>query len=131
VVEDHEQTRDTLVQLLERHGHSVAGVATAAAAREVAAVGGCDLVISDLGLPDGDGHALMVELRDAFGLSGIALSGYGTDEDRERSRESGFLTHLTKPVDIHALEAAIAMMPSAMARTKQARPRGTGEPTCD
>ena len=111
LVEDHEQTRATLGQLLERHGHSVAGVATAAAAREVAAARACDLVISDLGLPDSDGHALMAELRDAYGLPGIALSGYGTDDDVKRSLASGFFTHLTKPVDIHALEAAIAAAP--------------------
>lgn len=111
LVEDHEQTRSILVQLLEHRGHRVIGVTTSAAARESAASGECDLVISDLGLPDGDGHALMIELRDAYGLPGIALSGYGMAEDMVRSRQSGFFTHLTKPVDIHALEAAIAMAP--------------------
>jgi signal transduction histidine kinase len=111
LVEDHEQTRATLVQLLERHGHTVAGVSNATAAREIVAASKFDVVISDLGLPDSDGHALMVELRDAYGLPGIALSGYGTNEDLERSRKSGFFTHLTKPVDIHALEATIAMAP--------------------
>jgi CheY-like chemotaxis protein len=111
LVEDHEQTRATLVQLLERHGHTVAGVANATAAREIVTASTFDVVISDLGLPDSDGHALMVELRDAYGLPGIALSGYGTNEDLERSRKSGFFTHLTKPVDIHALEATIAMAP--------------------
>ncbi len=113
LVEDHEQTRSTLVQLLERRGHSVAGVATTAGAREIAAAGGVDLVISDLGLPDGDGHLLMAYLRDAHGLPGIALSGYGTDEDMERSRQSGFSVHLTKPIDIHALDDAIAAAPVA------------------
>jgi PAS domain S-box-containing protein len=111
LVEDHEQTRSTLVQLLERRGHSVVGVATAAAAREIAATSEFDLVISDLGLPDGDGHALMAELRDAHGVPGIALSGYGMEEDLEHSRLSGFFTHLTKPLDIHALESAIAAAP--------------------
>lgn len=108
LVEDHEQTLSTLVRLLERRGHHVVGVTTAVAAHEIAAASDFDLVISDLGLPDGDGHALMRELRDAHGLPGIALSGYGMEEDLERSRESGFFTHLTKPVDIHVLEAAIA-----------------------
>ena len=111
LVEDHEQTRSILVQLLERRGHHVVGVITATAAREIAAARDLDLVISDLGLPDGDGHALMAELRDAYGLPGIALSGYGMEEDLERSRRSGFFTHLTKPVDIHALESAIAIAP--------------------
>jgi signal transduction histidine kinase/ActR/RegA family two-component response regulator len=117
LVEDHEQTRSTLVQLLERRGHSVVGVTTVAAAREIAAASDFDLVISDLGLPDGDGHALMTELRDAYGLPGLALSGYGTEEDLQRSRASGFFTHLTKPVDIHALESAIAAAPPRRARS--------------
>jgi PAS domain S-box-containing protein len=111
LVEDHEQTRLTLIHLLERRGHKVAGVTTALAARKIAAARDCDLVISDLGLPDGDGHTLMTDLRDNYGLPGIALSGYGTEEDLERSRKSGFFTHLTKPVDIRVLEAAIAAAP--------------------
>ena len=111
LVEDHEQTRATLVQLLQRRGHVVAGVGTTTAARERAAAGDCDLVISDLGLPDGDGHALMSELHQSYGLPGIALSGYGMDDDIARSRASGFCAHLTKPVDIHVLESAIAAAP--------------------
>ena len=114
LVEDHEQTRSTLAQLLGQRSHSVVGVTTAAAAREIAAARRCDLVISDLGLPDGDGYALMAELGDAYGLPGIALSCYGTEEDVKRSLASGFFAHLTKPVDIHALEAAIAVAPPAL-----------------
>ncbi|MDQ2658983.1 MAG: response regulator [Verrucomicrobiota bacterium] len=111
LVEDHDATRATLVRLLERRGHAVTGVATTVAARERAAAGDCDLVISDLGLPDGDGHKLMAELRESYDLPGIALSGYGMDDDIEQSRASGFFIHLTKPVDIHELESAIANAP--------------------
>jgi len=99
--------RSTLVQLLERRSHSVVGVTTAAAAREIAVARQCDLVISDLGLPDGDGYALMAELRDAYGLPGIALSGYGTEEEVKRSRTSGFFTHLIKPVEIPRLGSCL------------------------
>jgi CheY-like chemotaxis protein len=66
-----------------------------------------DIVISDLGLPDGTGNELMQQLRDTYGLSGIALSGYGMDEDIARSRESGFVAHLIKPVDFHQLERTL------------------------
>jgi CheY-like chemotaxis protein len=66
-----------------------------------------DLVISDLGLPDGTGFELMRELRDRHGLSGIALSGYGMEEDVRRSREAGFRGHLTKPVDLERLRRMI------------------------
>ena len=98
-------------QELERRGHIVAGVATTTAARQRVAAGDCDLIISDLGLPDGDGHKLMAELHDRYGLPGIALSGYGMEHDIARSRVSGFFTHLTKPVDIRVLESAIAAAP--------------------
>ncbi len=115
LIEDHDQTRATLSRLLGRRGHCVDGVATISAARERAAVGECDLIISDLGLPDGDGHKLMAELHDTYGLPGIALSGYGMDQDIARSRTSGFFAHLTKPVNIQALESAIAAAPHPVA----------------
>ena len=66
------------------------------------------LIVSDLGLPDGDGKDLMRELRDRDGLSGIAISGYGMEEDIERSRAAGFSEHLTKPVQFEELQAAIS-----------------------
>jgi CheY-like chemotaxis protein len=115
LIEDHDQTRATISRLLARRGHCVEGVATISAARERAAAGDCDLIISDLGLPDGDGHKLMAELHDTYGLPGIALSGYGMDQDIARSRTSGFFAHLTKPVDIQALESAIAAAPHPVA----------------
>ena len=64
-------------------------------------------MLSDLGLPDGSGQDLMRELASRYGLRGIALSGYGMEEDIRRSREAGFLRHLTKPVDLQVLEATI------------------------
>ena len=64
-------------------------------------------MLSDLGLPDGSGHDLMRTLRERHGLRGIALSGYGMEEDLRRSKEAGFLEHLTKPVDLPTLEAAL------------------------
>ena len=109
LVEDHEQTRTTLTQLLRRRGHEVIGVDSMSAARTHA--GECDLLISDLGLPDGDGYELMAELSQGYGLPGIALSGYGMEQDIARSRSSGFSAHLTKPVDIRVLETAIAAAP--------------------
>ena len=66
-----------------------------------------DLVLSDLGLPDGLAYDTMRSLHDRFGLAGIALSGYGTDGDVARSRDAGFVEHLTKPVDLKTLYDAI------------------------
>jgi CheY-like chemotaxis protein len=76
-------------------------------ARAAAAKEPFDLVISDLGLPDGTGVELMRHLRDTYGLRGIALSGYGTEEDLLRSGEAGFIEHLVKPVDFNDLRRAL------------------------
>jgi DNA-binding NarL/FixJ family response regulator len=65
------------------------------------------LLISDIGLPDGSGLDLMKQLRSRYGMKGIALSGYGTEDDVRRSRAAGFHSHLTKPVTSEALHAAV------------------------
>ena len=67
-----------------------------------------DLVLSDIGLPDEDGFTLMRKLRDAYGLRGIALTGYGMEEDQVRSNEAGFISHLTKPISVQILDRALA-----------------------
>ncbi len=110
LVEDHEDTAQAMADLLGLMGHevTVAGsVATALAAAEAVRDQGIDLVVSDLGLPDGSGQDLMRELIRLYGWKGIALSGYGMEEDIRRSREAGFARHLTKPVDLDTLRAAI------------------------
>jgi PAS domain S-box-containing protein len=111
LVEDHADTAEAMADLLRLMGHevTVAGsvAAALAAADGAAGGGGIDLVVSDLGLPDGSGHDLMRELVRRHGWKGIALSGYGMEDDVRRSHEAGFSRHLTKPVDLEALRAAI------------------------
>ena len=110
LVEDHSDTAAALADLMRLHGHEVriaGSVAQALSAAATAGKGGIDLVISDLGLPDGNGQDLMRLLAQRFGLRGIALSGYGMEDDVRRSREAGFERHLTKPVNLEALETAI------------------------
>ena len=76
----------------------------ASQALEAVAADGFDLMISDLGLPDRSGIELMQEIRRrGNALKGIALTGYGMDEDVRRSREAGFSEHLTKPIDMDVL----------------------------
>jgi CheY-like chemotaxis protein len=95
-------------RLLRERGHRVTSAGGVEAALRVADHDGpFDLVISDIGLPDGSGLELMQRIRTAGPVPGIALSGYGTEEDLRKSREAGFFTHLTKPVDFPTLEAAI------------------------
>jgi two-component system CheB/CheR fusion protein len=111
LVEDHADTAAAMAELLRLIGHRVtvaasvaAGLAAAEAAHEA---GGLDLVVSDLGLPDGSGLDLMRELVRRYGLKGIALSGYGMEEDLHKSREAGFARHLTKPVSLQTLQTAL------------------------
>jgi PAS domain S-box-containing protein len=108
VVEDHDPTLRVLSRLLTRDGHRVVTAKSISDALAAGAAGTFDLVISDLGLPDGTGHELMETLRKEYGLRGIALSGYGMEDDIERSRQSGFVTHLIKPVDFTQLRRVIA-----------------------
>jgi two-component system CheB/CheR fusion protein len=111
LVEDHADTAEAMAELLRLIGHRVTvamNVAAGLAAAEAAhAAGGLDLVVSDLGLPDGSGLDLMRELVRRYGLKGIALSGYGMEEDLHKSREAGFARHLTKPVTLQTLQAAL------------------------
>ncbi|MEO6971513.1 MAG: ATP-binding protein [Chthoniobacterales bacterium] len=108
LVEDHQSTLDVLAHLLTRAGHRVTTAITVSGALKLAGADRFDAVISDLGLPDGTGFELMEKLRAAHGLCGIALSGYGMDEDLRRSHEAGFAAHLTKPIDFGQLEVALA-----------------------
>jgi PAS domain S-box-containing protein len=107
LVEDHESTGLVMRRLLTAVGYEVEWAATAAAAADLAGRRRFDLVVSDLGLPDGTGHDLMRELRQVHGLRGIALSGFGMDHDISRGRAAGFVRHLVKPVTVETLDAAI------------------------
>ena len=100
-------TLAALERLLIRAGHRVVTASSLASALEFAETEVFDLVISDLALPDGSGLQLMAQLRTIHGLTGIALSGYDTEEDLRRSHEVGFFTHLRKPVDFAQLRQTI------------------------
>jgi signal transduction histidine kinase/ActR/RegA family two-component response regulator len=107
VVEDHAPTREALAGLLRRRSLEVLTAGSIGEARERALLGNISLVVSDIGLPDGNGCDLMEELRRTHGLRGIALTGYGQEADVARSTEAGFSAHLTKPVHVQALVAAL------------------------
>jgi signal transduction histidine kinase/CheY-like chemotaxis protein len=110
LVEDHEDTADAMADLLSARGHQVTVARSLAEARAAAAEAGetgFDLLVSDLGLPDGSGNELMREVSARYGLRGIALSGYGMEEDLRKSRQAGFERHLIKPVSPQALETAV------------------------
>ena len=95
--------------ILTSEGHTVEVAGDVATALKLAEQQAFDLLLSDLGLPDGSGHDLMRRLRErGLKLPGIAMSGYGQEDDIRRSYEAGFAAHLTKPVSPEAVIQAIA-----------------------
>jgi len=109
LVEDHAPTRTILSHMLKGRGYRVLTASSLAEARACADSGQkLDVLISDIGLPDGSGYELMAELSARRPLKGIALTGYGMDHDLAESRRAGFTTHLTKPVRIQMIDEALA-----------------------
>ena len=115
LVEDHEPTLRAMERLLRQIGHRVTSARSVAAATSTGANDGYDLLISDLGLPDGSGLDIIRQLRDRYAGRAIALTGYGMESDVTASREAGFAEHLTKPVDAAALAEAIQRLVPASA----------------
>jgi PAS domain S-box-containing protein len=108
LVEDNGDTAATMASLLEAFGYQVVCAGDVRQALKAIDANEFDLLVSDLGLPDGTGVDLMHELRRRGNtVKGIALSGYGQVEDLRRSKEAGFSAHLIKPVDVDALLEAI------------------------
>lgn len=111
LIEDHASTRMVLRELLKRRRFDVVTASSLGEARTCLKHGAFDLIISDLGLPDGDGCDLWSEVHSANPeLTGIALSGFGMEEDLARSRAAGFSHHLTKPISTRALDAVLAQL---------------------
>jgi len=107
LVEDHADTANAMKRLLSRRGYTVKTAMSVAEALGAAASASFDVLISDIGLPDGTGLQLMRELSARKPVKGIALTGFGMEEDVERSKAAGFVEHLTKPINIEQLQAAL------------------------
>ncbi len=115
LVEDHDDTRAVMARLLKTLGCHVTAAASVAEAIAASETQAFDLLISDIGLPDGTGLDVMRHMQSRVPRA-IALSGYGQEEDLKRSRDAGFAVHLTKPVNFNMLKAVL-------------RPAGSGRPT--
>jgi CheY-like chemotaxis protein len=107
LVDDHEDAARAMGRLLGALGHQVTLANTVGGALSAFGAQKFDLLVSDIGLPDGSGLDLMRQIRQKYDVRGIALSGFGLDEDLQKSREAGFSRHLTKPVTFERLESAI------------------------
>jgi DNA-binding response OmpR family regulator len=105
LVEDDRDSSQMLTLLLESQGYPVQVGRSVREAKRMA--DGCDLIVSDIALPDGSGLELIRDLLQQRPRRAIALSGYGSADDVERSLQAGFSEHLTKPVDLDQLMAAL------------------------
>lgn len=128
LVEDHQDTADVMTQLIGGFGHRVTTLGTVAAALDAARDKAFDLVISDIGLPDGTGLELITALHAlplGRGVPALALTGYGSDDDVRRCIEAGFISHLTKPVNFTILEQQIEQIAATKARRETGAASGT------
>jgi len=121
VVEDHRDTLETLQQLLKRRGYTVRTASSVGDALKVAENYEFDLLVSDIGLPDGRGTELLekLEKRSRHPFKAIAMSGFGTDDDLRSSQLAGFAQHLTKPVEFAALNEAIARLSATLPKVTE------------
>jgi CheY-like chemotaxis protein len=106
VVENHVDTLQSLKLYLEDSGHKVSTAMTIAQAMALLPKVGCDLLICDIGLPDGTGWELMGKLPEK--IFGVAMSGFGMNADSEKSKAAGFRHHLLKPFKAAELDKVLA-----------------------
>jgi CheY-like chemotaxis protein len=107
LVENHEDTVRYMQLYLQQLGYEVTVAADMAKALQEIPKSQCDVLISDIGLPDGDGWQLMELLGSNRPRFAIAMSGYGTGNDQRRSRDVGYDHHLVKPFTPDALLALL------------------------
>lgn len=126
VVENHDDTRFLLQLLLEQLGHTVLTATTLAEAIDAIPGARADLLISDIGLPDGNGWELLARLGDARPRYAIAMSGFGQMSDRQRSLGAGYRHHLLKPVEPNRLETLLDEAAREIARAPAQREQHHG-----
>jgi PAS domain S-box-containing protein len=107
LVEDHQDTRRALSRLLTHFGHCVVTTGTVATAKQIVGSDQIDVLLCDIGLPDGSGYEVAAQARAKRRIKAIALTGFGTEKDVLRSKEAGFDFHLVKPVNFQELQSVL------------------------
>ena len=107
VVEDHSETLQALSRLLSHFGHDVSVADGARSAQSILDSKEFDVVLSDIGLPDGTGYEVISQVKRKQPIKAVAITGFGTDEDVRRGKEAGFDFHLVKPIDFHELRSVL------------------------
>ena len=112
VVEDHADTLRVLARLLDHFGHEISVADGVQSALQIVGLKEFDVVLSDIGLPDGSGYEVIAQAKRKQPIKAVALTGLDKDEDITRSKEAGFDFHLSKPVDFHELRTVLAQVGS-------------------
>ena len=110
IVEDSSDTLELLRMIFQKEGARVSTAASAAEALQEAMMKRPSIIVSDIGMPDTDGYQLLEKIRLLPGLSevpAIAISGYASEEDRERALAVGYLALVPKPIDVDVLFSLI------------------------
>ena len=110
LVEDHADTGLAMSRLLRARGHETQLATSVASAIEAIDADEFDLLLCDLGLPDGTGIEVVTHLKKRRQIPAIALSGFGMEEDLARCLRAGFDLHITKPVNVKQLELSITRL---------------------
>lgn len=108
LVEDHTDTRRALTRYLEHRGHTVLCASAMKEALAVLPHARCSVLLSDIGLPDGDGWELLKQVQTPVRLFPIAMSGYARRTDCATSASVGYRCHLPKPFPLEELDALLA-----------------------
>ena len=107
LVEDHQDTRRTLSRLLTHFGHEVVTADSVRSAMQIINLNTINVLLCDIGLPDGSGFDVVSQTRAKRPIKAIALTGFGTEDDVRRSKEAGFDFHLVKPVNFQELQRVL------------------------
>ncbi len=110
LVEDHDDTRQVLQHLITRWGHQVTAANSVAQACQALEESTFDLLLSDIGLPDGSGLDVIATLRKKSAIPAVAMSGYGMEADVTRAQAAGFTEHIIKPVSAERLHETLTRL---------------------
>lgn len=109
VVEDNDDTREFLMTLLQQAGAEVRVAASVAEAMQALAAMHPDVLVSDIGMPEADGYALIEQIHNlGIEVPAIALTAYAKQEEKHKALNAGFQVHLPKPVEPNELLANVA-----------------------
>lgn len=119
LVDDEEDARTLLTEILQARGATVTAVASAGAALTAVAAQPPDIIVSDIGMPGSDGYSLIRKVRELLRgapkpIPAVALTAYARMEDRTRALMAGFSSHVTKPVEPEELLVVVATLTGRM-----------------